>query len=207
MSESGKPASKRQMQLLVGLGAVLAALFVFQVLPMMTGGDTPAANRPTGTAATGAGAAGTGSTGAAAAQRRGRGLDTVEDVRLAKLEQEWPAPGETRRNPFTMAPAPPPPSAAAASAAAAKPAEPVVTIPTGPPPPPPIPPITLKFIGVISSDSLGKIAGLSDGKFVYRGREGQTIEGRYRIVKIGEESIQLEYVNGTGRQTIRLSGK
>ena len=80
-------------------------------------------------------------------------------------------------------------------------------VPTGPPPPPPIPPITLKFIGVISSDSIGKIAGLSDGKFVYRGREGQTIEGRYRIVKIGEESIQIEYVNGTGRQTIRLSGK
>jgi hypothetical protein len=108
-----------------------------------------------------------------------------------------------------MAPAPPPPSATGPSATA-KPvdeAPPAPPVPTGPPPPPPIPPITLKFIGVISSDSIGKIAGLSDGKFVYRGREGQTIEGRYRIVKIGEESIQIEYVNGTGRQTIRLTGK
>ena len=198
MSESGTPASKRQIQLLVGLGAVLAALLVFQVLPMMVGGgDQPTTN----TAAAPAAAA------SARAAQRGA-LGPVEDVRLAKLEQEWPAPGDTRRNPFTMAPAPPPPSekpSAPSKPADEGPALPVV--PPGPPPPPPIPPITLKFIGVISSDSIGKIAGLSDGKFVYRGREGQTIEGRYRIVKIGEESIQIEYVNGTGRQTIRLTGK
>jgi hypothetical protein len=197
MSESGKRASKRQVQLLVGLGAVLGALLVFQVLPMMTGGGQPAAQNT-----------------AARSPQQARGgqkpaaLGPVEDVRLAKLEQEWPEPSDSRRNPFTMAPTPPP--AAAAPSGPAKPAddEPAAPpAPTGPPPPPPIPPITLKFIGVISSDATGKIAGLSDGKFVYRGREGQTIEGRYRIVKIGEESIQIEYVNGTGRQTIRLTGK
>jgi hypothetical protein len=197
MSESGKPASKRQMQLLIGLGAVLALLVVYQVWPMMMGGAPPAArNRAASPTAAPARAAQKGAT------------DRLEDVRLAKLEQEWPAPGDTRRNPFTMAPAPPPPSAT--PSASSKPVDegpPPPPVPTGPPPPPPIPPITLKFIGVISSDSIGKIAGLSDGKFVYRGREGQTIEGRYRIVKIGEESIQIEYVNGTGRQTIRLSGK
>jgi hypothetical protein len=197
MSESGKPASKRQMQLLIGLGAVLALIVVYQVLPMMMGGAPPAAqNRAASPAAAPARAAQKGTT------------DRLEDVRLAKLEQEWPAPSDSRRNPFTMAPAPPPPSET--PSASSKPVDegpPAPPVPTGPPPPPPIPPITLKFIGVISSDSIGKIAGLSDGKFVYRGREGQTIEGRYRIVKIGEESIQIEYVNGTGRQTIRLSGK
>jgi hypothetical protein len=194
MSESSKPASKRQKQLLVGLGAALAALALFQALPLVMGDEPVAANREVA---------------APAAQPRGaagRKLDAVDQVQLAKLEQEWPAPGETRRNPFTMNAPPPPPSEA--PAAGSKPAEPVAPpVATGPPPPPPIPPITLKFIGVISSDSLGKIAGLSDGKFVYRGREGQIVEGRYRIVKIGEESIQIEYVNGTGRQTIRLSGK
>jgi hypothetical protein len=194
MSESGKPASKRQIKLLVGLFAVLAVVLVFQILPMMTGGAQPAATN-------------TAKSRPAAAGKAKEALGPVEDLRLAKLEQEWPAPGDTRRNPFTMAPAPPP---SAGPSAPSKPAddEPAAPpAPTGPPPPPPIPPITLKFIGVISSDSIGKIAGLSDGKFVYRGREGQTIEGRYRIVKIGEESIQIEYVNGTGRQTIRLSGK
>jgi|EndMetStandDraft_3_1072993.scaffolds.fasta_scaffold22836_4 hypothetical protein len=197
MSESGKPASKRQMQLLAGLGAVLAALLIFQVLPLMMGGAQPPAGTPGASRA---------AAPAGAAQKTP--LGTVEDVRLAKLEQEWPAPGESRRNPFTMAPAPPPPSATPSAPSKPVDAEPAApAAPPGPPPPPPIPPITLKFIGVISSDSTGKIAGLSDGKFVYRGREGQTIEGRYRIVKIGEESIQIEYVNGTGRQTIRLTGK
>jgi hypothetical protein len=204
MSESGKPASKRQRQLLVGLGVVLAAVLIFQVLPMMTGGDTPA---DTTTAASGTARAPSQSPASAARGARGQQEGTVEDVRLAKLEQEWPAPGKSRRNPFTMTAPPPPPTATPPPSATTKPVDPEVAAPTGPPPPPPIPPITLKFIGVISSDTLGKIAGLSDGKFVYRGREGQIIEGRYRIVKIGEESIQIEYVNGTGRQTIRLSGK
>lgn len=196
MSESGKPASKRQKQILMGLGGLLAAVLVFQFLPVTNGAPQPP-NRRVARPASGSTR---GSQKAA--------LGPVEDLRLAKLEQEWPAPGDSRRNPFTMAPAPPPPSAAPSA-----PSKPVAEeavgppVPAGPPPPPPIPPITLKFIGVISSDSIGKIAGLSDGKFVYRGREGQTIEGRYRIVKIGEESIQIEYVNGTGRQTIRLSGK
>jgi hypothetical protein len=183
--------------LLVGLGAVLGVLLVFQVLPMMMGDAPPATGRAASRAPAASGRAGEKET-----------LGPVEDVRLAKLEQEWPAPGDTRRNPFTMAPAPPPPSATPSGPAKPVDDEPAAPAPPpGPPPPPPIPPITLKFIGVISSDSIGKIAGLSDGKFVYRGREGQTIEGRYRIVKIGEESIQIEYVNGTGRQTIRLSGK
>lgn len=197
MSESGTPASKRQIQILGGLGAVLAVVLIFQVLPMMMGGDAPTAGTPAGSRA------------AQPVQAAQKGtLGPVEDVRLAQLEQEWPAPGDTRRNPFTMAPTPPPPSAGGSASSKPVDAEPTAPAPPpGPPPPPPIPPITLKFIGVISSDSIGKIAGLSDGKFVYRGREGQTIEGRYRIVKIGEESIQIEYVNGTGRQTIRLSGK
>jgi hypothetical protein len=197
MSESGKPASKRQKQMLAGLGAVLAAVLVFQMLPMLTGGAQPA---PRNTAKS--------RPSSASARAKQEALGPVEDLRLAKLEQEWPAPGDSRRNPFTMTPAPPPPSAGPATPSKPVDDEPAAPpTPTGPPPPPPIPPITLKFIGVISSDSIGKIAGLSDGKFVYRGREGQTIEGRYRIVKIGEESIQIEYVNGTGRQTIRLSGK
>ena len=78
--------------------------------------------------------------------------------------------------------------------------------PLGPPVAPPPAPISLKFIGILTETTAGRMAVLSDGKFVYHGREGDIIEGRYRIVKIGEESIQLEYADGRGRQTIRLSG-
>jgi hypothetical protein len=42
---------------------------------------------------------------------------------------------------------------------------------------------------------------------VYHGREGETIEGRYRIVRIGQESIVMEYEDGRGRTTIRLTGQ
>lgn len=66
--------------------------------------------------------------------------------------------------------------------------------------------IQLKFIGTLDADSLGRVAVLSDGEFVYHGRAGDVIEGRYRIVRIGVESIELETVDGTRRQTIRLTG-
>jgi hypothetical protein len=47
---------------------------------------------------------------------------------------------------------------------------------------------------------------LSDGRGIYRGVEGDIIEGRYRIVRIGTESIEMTHLDGSGRQVIRLSG-
>jgi hypothetical protein len=38
------------------------------------------------------------------------------------------------------------------------------------------------------------------------GREGETIEGRYKIWKIGTESIEISYSDGRGRATLRMSG-
>lgn len=126
-------------------------------------------------------------------------------VRLSRLEEERPAPRGGPRNPFRFEA-----RTAAADVAAPPPAPmpvgsgPEASVPAGPPPPPPI---TLKFIGTVSGGDLGgTVAVLSDGRFVYYGREGDIIEGRYRVVRIGEESIQMEYIDGRGRQTIRLSG-
>ena len=81
-------------------------------------------------------------------------------------------------------------------------------VPTGPPPVPPLPPITLKFIGIVQQgEQSPKIAVLSDGRHVpFYGREGDIIEGRYKILRIGIESIDLAYADGRGRQTIRLTG-
>jgi hypothetical protein len=50
---------------------------------------------------------------------------------------------------------------------------------------------------------------LTDGKGgvpIY-GEEGDVVEGRYKILKIGVESIEMAYLDGRGRQTIRLSGQ
>jgi hypothetical protein len=210
------PASRRQVLILGGLFAVLGVLVLVQVLPMFgsggAGSGAPSSPPPAAAsapapapenAAPAPGGAAGGRRGAANASAKG---GPVEEVALAKLQQPWPEPTTSRRNPFTMTAEPPPPPPPGPPP---KPVDPVAEqVPTGPPPPPPIPPITLKFIGTVTGPSnVGKIAALTDGKFVYKGKEGQVVEGRYRIVKIGEESIQIEYANGTGRQTIRLSGK
>jgi hypothetical protein len=49
---------------------------------------------------------------------------------------------------------------------------------------------------------------LSDGKArVTQGKEGDIIDGQYRLVKIGAESVEMTYVDGRGRQVIRLTGQ
>jgi hypothetical protein len=79
-------------------------------------------------------------------------------------------------------------------------------VPTGPPPPPPPPPITLKFVGTVEGSG-GKIAMLVDQSgHPESGREGEIIGGRYRILKIGVESLEIAYLDGTGRRTLRLGG-
>ena len=76
--------------------------------------------------------------------------------------------------------------------------------PIGPPPPPKIP---LKFIGVLEVTGIGKVAAFSDCRVTMRGREGEIIAGQYRLVTIGAESVVMEYVDGRGRETIRMSGQ
>ena len=86
------------------------------------------------------------------------------------------------------------------------PVEPVPQAPTGPPPPPPIP---LRYIGYLDQPGeVPRVAVLSDGRGnVFNGKEGDVIEGRYRVLRIGNDSADLIYVDGRGRQTIRLSGQ
>src|SRR5581483_10776863 len=102
-------------------------------------------------------------------------------VHLKALRVELRAqPGEARRNLFRFRPKPPslPPAAGTARAA-----------PAGPPP---LPPIALKFIGIVEkTDKSERLAVLSDGRGVpISGKEGDIIEGRYRILRIGNESIE-----------------
>ena len=123
-------------------------------------------------------------------------------VRLEALEASRPEEGGSDRNPFRFqpkaAPAPPP--------SAFKP-PPVETAPAGPPPPPPIPPIPLKYMGSVEKPGGVKIAALSDCRAAtFAAAEGETVDGRYRVVKIGIESLMIEYVDGKGRQTLRREG-
>ena len=193
---SARATSSRQLAVLGGLGAVLLALIFYVVLPTFTGGGASpretSRNRPAAPAKRGAQAA----------------VNGVVDVRLDRLAASRTEPLDGGRNPFRLGSAPPPPGQAAAASNSAPPTSAAPAVPVGPPPPPAVPAIPLKFIGLITgAQRTGKIAVLSDGRNVMSGREGAEVDGRYRIVRIGEESIQVEYLDGRGRQTIRLTGQ
>ena len=103
---------------------------------------------------------------------------------------------------FGVPPKPPPP-----------PPAPVVIRPTPTPEPPkpvgppPRPAIPVKFIGVAEDPSRpGKLVSLSLNGAVILAREGDVIEGKYRLVKVGLESIVMSYLDGQGQVTIRSGG-
>jgi hypothetical protein len=128
------------------------------------------------------------------------------ELNLEVLGRERGEPIDRGRNPFTFrpkpAPPPPPSPPRPTDQSVVGPAMPMV--PAGPPPPPPI---ALKLIGIVEKADGTRIAVLSDGKRPIHGREGEEIEGRYKIWKIGLESIELSYLDGRGRRTIALSGQ
>jgi hypothetical protein len=173
--------------------AVLALLVVVLavVWSLVLGGGNPAETgpRPSNPAARGSNAAGDAKV-------------PVEDVALERLTAARDELQPTKRNPFRFRPPAPPPPV---------PREPPVTrppAPTGPPPPIPPPPIPLKYIGF--ADEAGpkvRFGVFSDGRgTVINASEGDILEGRYRVLRLGTDSADLVYLDGRGRQTIRLSG-
>jgi hypothetical protein len=176
---------RRQVIVLMGLLVALTAVVVYQY------------------SAGGATASGGPALRATAARRAADGpgkLQSVPPVKLADLKAVRPEPSAGGRNLFREKPKPPPPP----------PPRPVTVAPqpdpnAPPPPPPPPPPITLKFIGLVQAKG-GTVAVFSDGRDVFYGREGDVIEGRYKILRIGVESVEMSYVDGRGRQRIPLTG-
>jgi hypothetical protein len=174
---------RRRLAVLLALLAVLSVILIVRVWPESADARSAQAG--------------------AAPGRRGASPAKVAapDVHLRALAEEKPTPDRAaERDLFRFKPKGTPRAAVAPSPVVGAP-------PPGPPPPPAIAPIPLRFIGLV--EALGqsqKIAILSDSRGIYQGGEGAIIEGRYVILRIGVESIDMAYVDGTGRQTIRLSG-
>jgi hypothetical protein len=184
----------RQMLLLTAVGVALAVVVIYPRL----GGNTPAGSSaaPSNPARA--------TTSAAA---------TAEPVADVKLELLKTAPSELEapdRNLFQFKPKAPPPAPAPSQAANTPRIGVPVVVPQAPPMPqgpPPPPPIALKYIGVLET-AQGRVAVFRDtGGEIVNGKEGDIIDGRYRLLKIGVESADVAYVDGRGRQTIRLSGQ
>jgi hypothetical protein len=138
--------------------------------------------------------------GSAAARKEPQSKGQLTEVDLTALNAPRSKPGDALRNPFRFKPKPQPPAPTTIQTGAPPPPEPSA----GPPPPPRI---ALKFIGIAEGRAPGRVAILRDERGVYYGHEGDVVEGRYRILRIGVESIDLAYLDGTGRQTIRETGQ
>jgi hypothetical protein len=185
-------ATERQRQIALGAVLLVLAVVVYRAVTSF-GSPSEGAATPSNTRAQ---------------QTRGGGAaapTTAPDVHLQALDEDRPKPVDGQRNLFRFKPkaAPPPPRQGPPAVVRSGPVVPPG--PSGPPPPPPIP---LKFIGIVEAPSQAKrLAALVDpaGRS-YHGAEGEIVAGQYRILKIGVESIELVYLDGRGRQTIRLSG-
>jgi|SRR4051812_26271743 hypothetical protein len=185
---------KRQREL--ALGAV--ALVVIAIAAYRITTATPSTNGATGSQS---------GSPAVVAQQPRNSKGQVPSVELEALQNERPEPVGSRRNPFRFTPTPPP-APPPSRGSSGTPVQIAPPIPTGPVQPPPPPRITLKFIGLFDSGKAGKIAVFTDGRGLpIYGKEGQVIEGRYRVLRIGVESVELAYLDGRGRQTIRQTGQ
>ena len=124
----------------------------------------------------------------------------VVDLDLDRLRTVGGQLRESERDPFRFRPKPPPP----APRIQAPPTAQLPPVPQGPPPPPPIP---LKFFGVMTVNGQ-RIAAFSDERGnTFTGREGDVLEGRYRLLRIGPDSVDLAYLDGRGRRPIPLTGQ
>lgn len=186
---SGATSGRPRPWLIVALAAVVGLALVFWLVPGKSAGPAVAPSNPR-------------------TQQRTKGVESTDPadlaVRLEKLKRPRVGTETSDRNPFRfyVKPPPPPPTTQPSRGAVVPPPPPVDT---GPPPPPPIP---LKYIGFFEEEKGGKkLAAFSDCRTTMRGHEGDIVAGQYRLVRIGVESVVMEYVDGRGRTTIRMSGQ
>lgn len=132
----------------------------------------------------------------------------IPAVGLASLDRSQPEPTDSGRDPFRFGSAP---AAAAPGGGAtgrgfggAAPAQPAVPAPPQEPAGPP--PIPLRFIGIARQGEGRMYAVLRDERGVYYGAEGDVVEGRYRVLRVSTDTVELSYVDGRGRVTIPMSG-
>jgi hypothetical protein len=126
---------------------------------------------------------------------------------LAKLQNVAFSGGG--RNPFKFGPPPGKPAEPLKGPEPKIPLPPpVAEVKVTPPPaaPPPPPPIALKYYGFSSPPGVGgKTAFFLDGEDILVAKEGETVKRRYRVVRIGVNSVVMEDTDSKRQQTIPLT--
>ncbi len=188
------PQRRRQLTMLTVLGLVLVVVG-WRYAPFGTTAavKSPASNGQERTAAPQSAASAQSSKPAASALM-------PQPVNLDKLEPVPDEPGAGRnlfRYGARALPPPPPPLPAPLP-------QPIVQ---GPPPPPPgPPPIELQLKGVIKRPEGSTIVVLRDPKTdaLLKGVEGEVLDGKYKILKVGDTSVIVSYLDGSGQRTLRI---
>lgn len=75
----------------------------------------------------------------------------------------------------------------------------------GPPPPPPPPPINLKFFGLLNRAGEPRQAFLLQNDEVFVAKEGDVVNRRYKVVKINNNSVEIEDLLANNKQTLPLT--
>ena len=130
----------------------------------------------------------------------------VDNLKLRTAQREASRGSEykgTGRDPFNATPPPPPPPKVPQKG------EPGWQEPQPPPPPKAELPPNMKYYGYGTvPNGTARRAYLTDGDDVYIVAEGDTLLGRFRIVKIGNATIEFEDISShiQGQKTIEDAG-
>jgi hypothetical protein len=180
-------ARARQIWLLLVLVAVFGAVVTYQFSPFDTAGDAAAPSNPRG-----------------ATTRQPEPLQ-VADVNLERLKPGADAFQAPQRDPFSFRPQPSPPPPPVARNPQPAPA----FVQPQAPQPPPVRPIGLKYIGFAQGTSGVRVALLSDGNVrpIMTGRQGDVIDGQYRLLRVDANEVEMSYLDGTGRRRIPKTGQ
>src|SRR6185503_12511259 len=135
-------------------------------------------------------------TGSGAARAGGRPESdaSLPRVALERADQAVTRPAlSAKRDVFAFGG--PDPRQQAAMAAQAPPPPPLEPTPTPVPTPTPLPPLNVKYIGSVESKPGLKVAFfMTEKKEVLSGQAGETVMNRFRVVKIGIESVDVQQV-------------
>jgi hypothetical protein len=167
---------------LLGLLGVLGAVVMYQLRPTATASSTVAPSNPKEAAS----AAGT---------------LQVTEVNLDRLHEGTAALGAAKRDPFRFKPKPPPPPPP--RVAPPPPLVQPIIRPPGPPPDP-RPAIQMKYLGYVLSSNGTRLAILQDNpnRSPLYGKQGDIIDGKYRLLRVDAGEIEMSYLDGAQRRRI-----
>lgn len=190
------PGPERRRLLFLVLVLVVASGFLYWRLSGPPAVAVPTATGPAATSNTAGPRPAAVQTNAAAVPQ------TPQPLKFPELEQV-PAEPKPGRNLFRFGVPPPPPP------------PPVVEprfVPTPTPKPTPVgpPPIPLKFLWRVDDPyQAGRVRVYlldPDTKQVFEAVEGEIVDGKYKLLKVGNTSVVMSYLDGLGQRTIPIGG-